>query len=167
MSEALAAWAVEATLATGPGRIVLRARRGNGGPVVLKATPPGAAWAVRADLRREARLLERCRGDGVVDLLEVIDQRGRTALVLGFVPAGTLATRPAPDPDPATRCLEVIVDRLHRSGVVHGAIRPEHVVLDADGLPVLVGFGTARRSPDTSPDAVALTTLEQTLRSGA
>jgi tRNA A-37 threonylcarbamoyl transferase component Bud32 len=167
MPEALAAWAVEATLATGPGRIVLRARHWNGGPVVLKVTPPGAAWAVRADLRREARLLERCRGDGVVDLLEVIDRRGRTALVLGFVPAGTLATRPAPDPGPATRRLEVTVDRLHRSGVVHGALGPEHVVLDADGLPVLVGFGTARRSPDTTLDAVALALLQQALRPGA
>ena len=46
--------------------------------------------------------------------------------------------------------LEATVDRLHRAGVVHGALRPEHVALDADGRPVLVGFGAARHSTDTS-----------------
>jgi len=167
MPDPLSDWAVDATLATRPGRVVVRARRGDEAPVVLKATPAGAPWSARAELRREARLLEAGQGDGVADLLAVVDRRGRTALVLAFVPAGTLALRSAPDPGAVSRRLETTVDRLHRLGIVHGALRPEHVTLDADGLPVLVGFGSARRSTDTGPDGDALASLRPTLRSGA
>lgn len=166
MADPLVDWTVEATMAGRPGRVVLRARRGHEAPVVLKATPPGEGWAARADLRREARLLEAGRGDGVVDLLDVVDRRGRTALILAFVPAGTLADRAAPDPDEVIGRLAATVEGLHRTGVVHGALRPEHVTLDADGLPVLVGFGAAHRSTDTTADDTALTTLTHTLRSG-
>lgn len=167
MPDPLAAWTVEATLGTRPGRAVVRARRGDEAPAVLKATPPGAPWSARAALRREARLLDACRGDGVVDLLEVVDRRGRTALVLAFVAGRTLTERAAPDPDAMTRHLEATADRLHRAGVVHGALRPEHVVLDADGLPVLVGFGAAHRSTLTAPDDTALAALLRSIRSGA
>lgn len=167
MPDPLAAWTVETTLGARPGRVLVRGRRGDEAPVVLKATPPGASWSARAVLRREARLLDACQGEGVVELLDVVDRRGRTALVLAFASAGTLAERAAPDPDTVTRRLEATLHRLHRAGVVHGALRPEHVALDADGLPVLVGFGSARRSTDPTPDDTALAQLGQTLRSGA
>ena len=164
MTDPLTDWTVEATLACRPGRVVVRARRGDEAPVTLKATPPGAGWSARAALRREARLLDTCRGDGIAELLEVVDRHGRTALVQAFVPAGTLADRTAPDADAASRGLEAAVDRIHRAGLVHGALRPEHVTLDADGLPVLVGFGAARRSTDATADEVALAELLSTLR---
>lgn len=167
MVDPLADRTVEATMAARPGRVVLRARRGDEAPVVLKATRPGEGWAARADLRREARLLEAGRGDGVVDLLDVVDRRGRTALVLAFVPARTLAERTAADPEAVAHRLEAAVHRLHRAGVVHGALLPEHVALDADGLPVLVGFGAARRSTATAVDDAALAPLLRTLRTGA
>jgi tRNA A-37 threonylcarbamoyl transferase component Bud32 len=167
MAEALAAWTTDATLATRPGRVVLRARRGLECPVVLKATSPGAGWSARAALRREARLLDAVRGEGIAELLDVVDRRGRTAVVLAFVPAGTLAERAAPDPGTVTCRLAATVDRLHRAGVVHGALRPEHVALDAEGRPVLVGFGVARHSTDTSADECALADLRRSFRSGA
>lgn len=167
MPDPLAAWVLEATLASAPGRVVVRARRGDEAPVVLKATPPGAPWSARAALRREARLLDACRGEGVLELLEVVDRRGRTALALAFVPGRSLADRSPPDPDAVFRRLESTLDRLHRAGVVHGGLRPEHVALAADGLPVLLGFGSARRSTETTPDHTALTELVRTLRSGA
>ena len=164
MTEGPGGWTVEAVLASRPGRLVARARRAGGTPAVLKATLPGAGWAARAALRREARLLEVVRGDGVVEVMDVVDRRGRTTLVLGFVPAGALDRRPAPDAEVLARRLEATVDHLHRSGVVHGALRCEHVVLDADGLPVLVGFGSARRSGSTAADTAALAHLLGTIR---
>ena len=166
MAEALSDWSPEAALPARPGRVVLRARLGCGPPVVLKATPPGARWSDRSTLRREARALAALQGEGVVELLDVIDRRGQTALVLGFVPAGTIDQRPVPEPEAAAHRLRAVVDRLHRAGHVHGALRPEHVALDADGLPVLVGFGSAHRSTATTPDGTALTELLHSLRSG-
>ena len=69
-------WAVEARLPGPPGRIVVRARKGLGPPVLVEATVPGAGWRARAELRREARAAD--------DLVEVLDRRGRTALVRRF-----------------------------------------------------------------------------------
>lgn len=159
-------WRAEAPLASRPDRIVLRARRDGGGPVVLKATPPGARWAARAALRREGCLLALVRGAGVADLLDVVDGRGLTLLVLRFLPAGPLTGRDAPDPERVGRLLVETVDRLHRLGVVHGALRPEHVALTAEGTPVLVGFGAAHRGGDPRPDTVALADLLRSLRPG-
>ncbi len=164
--DALAGWATEAVLASRADRVVVRARRYGEPPVVLKATLPGAAAPARATLRREARLLERARGAGVVDLREVLDRRRRTVLVLAFVPAGTLDAPPTPDPAATRRRLEATVRRLHGVGLVHGAIRAEHVALDAEGLPVLLGFGSARRSAMTAADDAALARLLPILGSG-
>jgi hypothetical protein len=90
----------------------------------------------------------------VVDLLDVVDTRGRTALVLGFVPSTSLR-RPDLDLQP----LAEAVERLHRRGIVHGAIRREHVLLTADAEPVLCGFGRARRTAATGLDLADLARL--------
>ena len=157
MAEALVGWTVEQRFAGRSDHVVVRARRGAGPPVVIKATTPGASWAERARLRHEGRLLEVARGPGVVDLLDVVDSRGRTALVLGFVP---IPSGRRPDAD--LRQLREAVERLHRCGIAHGAIRREHVLLTADGEPVLCGFGRARRSAATGPDLAELARLLQT-----
>lgn len=166
MTDLPGGWEGEAVLAGRPDRVVVRARRPDGGPVVVKATTPGAGWVARAALRREARLLEGVRGPGVVSLHDVIDRRGRTALVLGFVPAGSLADRTAPDADGFVAHLTATVDRLHRLGVAHGALCPEHVLLDADAHPVLCGWGSAHRTTRPDPDATALAHLVRSIRSG-
>lgn len=159
MSELPGGWTPEAVLGGQADRVVMRARRPGEAPVVVKATPPGAGWRSRAALRREARLLEAAQGDGVVHLLDVLDRQGRTVLVLAFVPAGALADRTAPDPDLVVAHLTTAVERLHRLGLGHGALRPEHILLEADGRPVLCGFGAAHRSRDRDPDATALAAL--------
>jgi len=144
----------------------MRARRPGEAPVVVKATPPGAGWTSRAALRREARLLASAQGDGVVRLLDLLDRRGQTVLVLDFVPAGALADRTAPDPELVVTHLTATVECLQRLGLAHGALRPEHVLLDADGRPVVCGFGAAHRTSSRDPDTTALAALIRTIRSG-
>jgi hypothetical protein len=150
-------WSIEAPCPSRPDRVVGRARGENGPPVVLKATLPAASWRDRATLRREGRLLARVAGDGVVELLDVLEARGRTALVLAFV-ATDLGRHPDVDLGP----LAGTVDRLHRLGVTHGALCPDHVLLTADGRPVLCGFGAAGRAGgpgDQQRDEQALAAL--------
>ena len=138
MHEPALGWEVDRRLPGRHDRVVVRARRGSDPPVVVKATVPGATWRERAALRHEGRLLDTARGPGVVELLDVTDTRGRTALVLRHVPL----TAPAgTDLEP----LRATVDRLLTEGIVYGPIRPEHVLRTADGELVLCGFGSARR----------------------
>jgi hypothetical protein len=145
VADLLAGWTVEQRLPARLDRVVVRARRGPGGPVVVKATAPGATWRERAALRHEGRVLDRLRHPGVVELLDLVDTRGRTALVLAFVP---LPFRPGTDVEP----LRAAVDRLAEAGLAHGAIRPEHVLVTADGAPVLCGFGSAHAAPGPTGD---------------
>lgn len=56
-------------------------------------------------------------------------------LTSGPLPAGEAVTILAP--------LALAVAELHRVGVAHGSIRPAVVRFDADGAPVLAGFGSA------------------------
>jgi hypothetical protein len=93
--------------------------------VVLKS---GAGWRTRAGLREEARLLDRRRGPHVVELLDVLEVERRTTLVLRFVPLVAPPEFAHLDPE------------------------PEHILLTADGVPVLCGFGryTSRRSRSSS-----------------
>lgn len=126
---------VEALLGGRADHLVARARRPGERPVVLKASRPGTGWATRAELRREARILERVAGTGVVVLLDVWDRR-RTVLVLELVAGG-----PAPGIEDGWR--HDLEQTLAGRGVVHRAITLDHVLLDADARPVLVGFGNA------------------------
>lgn len=138
MGELLPGWEVDRRLTGRPDRIVVRARRGTDPPVVVKATVPGATWRARAALRHESRLLDEGRGPGVVELLDVADTRGRTALVLRHVPL-------APPPHTDLEALRSTVERLLAMGIDYGPVRAEHVLRTADGELVLCGFGRATR----------------------
>ena len=159
MSELPGGWTPEAVLGGQADRVVMRARPPAHAPRGVKATPPRPGGRGRAAHRPETRQEEAAQGDGVVHLLDVLDRQGRTVLVLAFVPAGALADRTAPDPDLVVAHLTTAVERLHRLGLGHGALRPEHILLEADGRPVLCGFGAAHRSRDRDPDATALAAL--------
>lgn len=51
--------------------------------------------------------------------------------------------------------LATTVADLHQLGIVHGRIRPEHVVIDGTGRPVLCGFGGAGRVGAVPPRGTA------------
>lgn len=111
-------------------------------------------------LRAEAQVLFSVQGPGVVELIGVTDA-DPPALLTRWVGSRSLADVPVPlAPDRvAALCLAVaaVVGRLHRGGMVHGAVDPSHVLLDPHGRPVLCGFGSAGpigasvRRPATDP----------------
>ncbi len=133
---------VERIYRSRPDHLVARARAGTAAPVVVKASAVGSRWTTRASLRREARLLGRLHHPGVVRLLDVVDTWRRTVLVLEHLPGGPLAT--------LDHRVEELVADLRRLGVEHRAVTPDHVLLRADGTPVLVGFGQASRRSRSS-----------------
>jgi hypothetical protein len=127
----------------------VRIERGHDGRLLAIKTPRAAATSERG---REAEVLRRAQVPGVVELVDddavaELTSDGECVLVTAWVGPRTLAELDAPlDIERvAGLCLAVAatVGRLHRCGVVHGAIEPSHVVLDHQARPVLCGFGAA------------------------
>jgi transcriptional regulator with GAF, ATPase, and Fis domain/tetratricopeptide (TPR) repeat protein len=87
---------------------------------------------------------------------------GRPFVVMAFVDGATLAETLAAYSAPAERfkqfalAAEALADALaylHGRGVVHGDISPANVRCGADGKPILIDFGLARRRADALANA--------------
>ena len=103
----------------------------------------------RHRLRREAALLGRLHHEGIVPVLDVVDDGADVVLVLPVM-AENLADRvnrlgplgPAEVTDIGRVLLEALA-AAHRAGVVHRDIKPANVLFDAAGRPALADFGVA------------------------
>jgi eukaryotic-like serine/threonine-protein kinase len=156
-AERIAGYRVLRRIARGARSTVLLAHGGDPPEsVVLKATGPGDPAAVR-----EAAALDRGAGDHVVALLDAASDERRDVLVLPRLPgpdlAGLLAERGELAGGEAVTILAPIaatVRRLHDAGVAHGALGAGCVRFDADGAPVLTGFGSAVLFDAQAPEIV-------------
>lgn len=135
---------------------------GDGPPVLVKeAVGPDGVGRLGA----EAAVLGALDHPGVVRLvgLDVSDDVAR--LSLAWVGPHTLATVTGmPVRDAATIVADVAdtVADLHRAGLRHGRLTPDHVLLGPHGRPVLTGFAEARAlsgPADVRTDTVALGAL--------
>lgn len=124
--------------------------------VVLKVSEPADA---RSAVEIEA--LERGAGDHVVALDDVACDEEATVLVLERLANGTLADllerRTGLDAGEAVTILAPLagtIERLHASGVAHGALSLQVVGFRADGSPTLTGFGNAELFAPGAPDVV-------------
>jgi hypothetical protein len=100
---------------------------------------------------REAEAVFRAAGQHVVELLDLtVSPDGSPVLIMQRL-SGTslgrlLSEREELDPGEAITILAplaIALRRIHDSGVAHGAIRPDAVLFDAAGAPVLTSFGSA------------------------
>ncbi len=127
------------------------------GPAVL--VRPRDAHGARM-VRLEAAALHRGRGTGVVALVDVVDDPCGLALVrahsVGPRLAAVLAERQDWDAGEVVSALRPVVEaveRLHGSGVAHGALGAAEVVVTASGG-VLVDLGHAELFEPGAPEAV-------------
>jgi hypothetical protein len=134
--------------------------------LVVRAAAAGA----HADrLRREVEVLRRLDGvPGVVELVDVTEAvDGGVVVRTRLVGGGSLATRPQPlAADRAAAIGALLAETLaaaHAAGVVHQRLRPDHVLLDIGGRPVVCGWSEARTGGngpiDGSEDVAAVGSL--------
>ncbi len=119
---------------------------GSAGPVAIKVFRAGVT---EASIAAEVEALSRGAGPHVVGLADITTAPdGAQTLLLERQSGSTLARllRDRSDllPGEAITILAPLAAacaRLHRAGVVHGAVRPDAVLFDGAGAPVLACFG--------------------------
>jgi len=153
------------------------AQRGPENTVVMPAASRLEFDSLRQEFRTEAQTLLGLRHPAVVRVLSVFEEHGTAYLVMELLVGETLEAYihevgQVPEPE-AKKLLEPLLgalEEIHRKGLLHRDIKPDNLMLTADG-PVLIDFGTAQKmgggNLSTAPTLTpAFAPLEQYLKNG-
>ena len=150
------------------GRFVIRSRLGAGGmgevyyaedpqlkrPVALKRVSRnlGSTPESREQILHEAQRASALQSDHIASVYDVVEDLGEVFLVMEYVEGRTLRER-LREPvtleqffEIATQCAEALV-AAHQHGIVHCDIKPENIMLTADGRVKILDFGVAKHLP--------------------
>ena len=140
-------------LAVGGQSVVFRALdRVTGESVIVKQLPRDQLTSPRSVARfvREAEALRQLDHPNIVRMLAAFEHEGRHAIVMEYVPGGTLRQLlDRQEPLPLQQLLGIALEladalsRAHHLGILHRDIKPENVLLTAGGAPRLTDFGAA------------------------
>jgi serine/threonine-protein kinase len=133
-----------------------------GEPVAVKAFAPGTVHGAGRDaiarFEREVRALRSLEHPNVVPIRDFV--REGPAIVLEWMPGGTLETLLAGGPLAPRRSAEIAcavlsaLGEAHRLGILHRDVKPANVLFDASGVARLSDFGAAHLA-DASATATA------------
>lgn len=125
--------------------------------VAIKTIREGA-WAsfkLRQRFLTEARSVSRLRHPHIVTIHEIGEHDGLPFFSMDLIDGPNLdqfvGDKPL-SPDAAVRLLIPIaeaIDYAHREGILHRDIKPQNILLDADGHPFVTDFGLARELQPT------------------
>ncbi len=143
---------------------VWRARhRRLGRTVAVKFLPEALAAKpeFRARFEREARTLALLSHPNIVAVHDVGEDEGRPYIVMEFVAGKSLAELLPLAPERAAAVVAQAGDALayaHGRGIVHRDVKPENILIDADGRVKVTDFGIARAAgPDGGGPALTAT----------
>lgn len=103
---------------------------------VVRAAPPEDP----DELRRAAAALGAAAGAGAVEIIDLVDDGNRVELVLAYAGRPVAGPLPAVDVARLGAALARSLAALHERGLAHGAVRADHVLVDAHGAVRLCGF---------------------------
>ncbi|HET7619749.1 MAG TPA: protein kinase [Vicinamibacterales bacterium] len=165
----LAHYRIEAVLGSGGMGTVYRARDTElDRTVAIKVLSAGAGDA-RQQLLREARAASALAHSGIVTIHSIEHRDGVDFIVMEHV-AGQSLIDAIPENglpietaiDYATQIAQALA-AAHASGIVHRDIKPQNVMIGADGRVKVLDFGVARRLALDPADATRMATLHGTV----
>lgn len=113
--------------------------------------------ALRARFEREAERAGSLTHPNIIEIFDVGEEDGRPYIVMEYVAGETLKRviqQEGPfEPDDVAALLEQVasaLDYAHERGIVHRDIKPQNILVDADGLAKVVDFGIAKGIADAS-----------------
>ena len=121
------------------------------------AVKSGTATGALTALTREAANLQQIRHPNVIEFIRFDVSDGLGEMWTVFAGDRTLASDPPKRLDDTYRVvasLAAAVADLHLMGVVHGRISPDHVIIGAEGRPILASFSSAGSIGEPRPDLV-------------
>ena len=149
----------------GMGAVYRAHHRGLGRDVAVKFLPAALAAepAFRQRFAREAQALGRLSHPHIVAVHDCGEADGRPYIVMEYVAGEPLTAQVPLPPARAVAVAEQVCEALayaHARGVVHRDIKPDNILVAADGRVKVADFGIARLAADG--DATAITAPEQT-----
>ncbi len=125
--------------------------RGSGQTVITQGLNAGDFAHFRARFSEEARALARFRHPGIVQVLDVFEEHNTAYYAMDYVEGETLkALVQRKGPLPMTEAMPFMhklldaVETVHTADLLHRDIKPDNIIVRADGQPVLIDFGNAR-----------------------
>jgi serine/threonine protein kinase len=114
---------------------------------------------------REARNTARLHHPNAIEVLDVVDDDGRPALVMQYVPSRSLQVivregGPLPAEQVARIGTQIAaaLAAAHRAGVVHRDVKPGNVLIGEDGVAMLTDFGISHAHGDMALTSTGLMT---------
>jgi serine/threonine-protein kinase len=111
---------------------------------------------------REGQRASSLQHPNIASIYDVFEEEGEVFLVMEFVEGTTLRSRiGTPMPleeflDIAIQCTQALA-AAHAKGILHGDVKPENIMLGAQGQAKLLDFGVARRLPNDDPETATAT----------
>jgi predicted Ser/Thr protein kinase len=148
--------------------VVYRARQKSLGRIVaLKMVLPGTLATPTAvqRFRQEAQAAGGLNHPGIVPIHEVGESQGRHYYTMAFIDgpslSGWVRSRGVPPLAEALRIARAAADAVehaHRRGILHRDLKPDNILLDADGRVRIADFGLSKQLGDGQADPPAMLT---------